>query len=184
MISSSNCYIDSRTEEGYNQNASGFHLVRFLPDTDDSPGHGHIGCLKTSRMDAKQIIIFDGVCNLCTRSVKFIIKHDPAARFQFTAFQTKAGMKVLNQYGVKPKNVDTLLFIKGQRLFARSDAVLEIAKELEGPWKLLVVFKVLPKKIRDWLYALLAKNRYNIFGKQDHCLVPTDDIKARFLDND
>ncbi len=143
-----------------------------------------MGCLKLCRMHTKRIIIFDGICNFCARSVQFIIKHDPESKFKFTAFQTKAGKKILETQGLSPKNVETFLLIKDEKLYTKSDAALEIAKDLKGFKKSLFVFKVLPKNIRNWLYSILAKNRYKLFGKRDHCLVPTDNIKARFIENE
>jgi predicted DCC family thiol-disulfide oxidoreductase YuxK len=135
-------------------------------------------------MHTERIIIFDGFCNFCARFVQFIIKHDPEAKFKFTAFQARAGKEILEKQGFNPQNVETFLLIKDEKLFTKSDAALEIAKDLKGFWKSLFVFKILPKKIRNWFYTILAKNRYKLFGKRDHCLVPTDDIKARFFKNE
>jgi len=135
-------------------------------------------------MHTKRIILFDGICNFCARSVQFIIKHDPEAKFNFTAIQTRAGKEILEKHGFNPENVETFILIKDEKLFTKSDAVLEIAKDLKGFWNSLFVFKILPQKLRNWIYSILAKNRYKLFGKRDHCLVPTDDIKARFFDNE
>jgi predicted DCC family thiol-disulfide oxidoreductase YuxK len=135
-------------------------------------------------MPTEKIIIFDGICNFCAKSVQFIIKHDPDAQFKFTAFQTPAGKKLLGKQGFNPERVETFLLIKDERLFTKSDAALEITKDLSGLWKLLYIFKILPKNLRNWFYTILAKKRYSLFGKRDHCLVPTDDIKARFFDNE
>jgi predicted DCC family thiol-disulfide oxidoreductase YuxK len=110
--------------------------------------------------------------------------YDPEAKFKFTAFQTRAGKEILEKLGFNSQNVETFFLIKDEKLFTKSDAALEIAKDLKGFWKSLFLFKVLPKGIRNWIYTILAKNRYKFFGKREHCLVPTDDIKARFFDNE
>lgn len=133
-------------------------------------------------MKLDNVLVFDGMCNLCSQSVLFIIKRDKQAVFRFAPLQSEAGRHLLKQYGIDPGNVDSLLLIKDGNAYIKSEAALRLVKELQGSWKFLSVFTVIPKPIRDWLYDLVAKNRYKWFGKKDACIVPTEDIKTRFLD--
>jgi predicted DCC family thiol-disulfide oxidoreductase YuxK len=132
----------------------------------------------------KNIILFDGVCNLCNGSVNFIIKRDPHSKFLFTPMQNKKAKELLSQFHFdthKLDTLDTLLLIKNEKLFSKSDAVLEITKGLSGYWYILSYLTIIPKPIRDYLYTLLSRNRYKLFGKNDSCMVPTKELKERFL---
>ena len=131
------------------------------------------------------LILFDGVCNLCNGFVQFVIEHDPAGRFRFAALQSVAGQAVLAAHGLDANAVATepdsvLLELNGQ-LYSHSDAVLRIARELGGPWRLLLAGYVLPRAWRDAAYRLVARNRYRWFGRQESCWLPTPELKARFL---
>lgn len=134
-------------------------------------------------MDAKSksIVVFDGMCNFCNGSVNFIIARDPSNRFSFASIQSKAGKKVLLEFGFDESCVDTFLLVKEGRCFVRTDAALEVVKELSGLWFVLLVLKVIPRPIRDYFYGLLAANRYRLFGKRESCVVPTSEVKGRFL---
>jgi predicted DCC family thiol-disulfide oxidoreductase YuxK len=131
--------------------------------------------------DQQQIILFDGVCNLCNSSVQFIIKRDPLKKFTFASLQSPAATKLLMDFKPQPQDVYSILLIKNGRLFDRSDAILEIVKDLNGGWTILRLFRFLPKTFRDFFYKLISSNRYKLFGKQDSCLVPTADLRGRFL---
>lgn len=133
-------------------------------------------------MDHDAIVVFDGMCNFCSWWVQFIIRRDPVGVFKFAPMQSEAGGKVLETYGIDPRNVETLLLIKNGRAYVKSDAALEIAKDLKGIWKLAVSLKVVPRPLRDGAYSLWAKNRYRWFGKRQQCLVPTAEIRSRFLE--
>ena len=131
------------------------------------------------------LILFDGVCNLCNGFVQFVIEHDPAGRFRFAALQSVAGQAVLAAHGLDANAVATepdsvLLELDGQ-LYSHSDAVLRIARELGGPWRLLLAGYLLPRAWRDAAYRLVARNRYRWFGRQESCWLPTPELKARFL---
>ena len=131
------------------------------------------------------LILFDGVCNLCNGFVQFVIEHDPAGRFRFAALQSVAGQAVLAAHGLDANAVATepdsvLLELDGQ-LYSHSDAVLRIARELGGPWRLLLAGYVLPRAWRDAAYRLVARNRYRWFGRQESCWLPTPKLRARFL---
>ena len=129
----------------------------------------------------KHILLFDGVCNLCNGVVQFIIKRDRKGKFKFAALQSESGQELLKQLGFSTANFDSFVFIKGNKHFIKSTAVLHVLKELGGLWKLLYVFILIPTPIRDFFYNVIAKTRYHIFGKRDTCMIPSDDIKPRFL---
>jgi predicted DCC family thiol-disulfide oxidoreductase YuxK len=133
--------------------------------------------------EAKQdrIVLFDGKCNLCNGSVKFIIKRDPAGQFRFASLQSEAGRKIVEEHGGNPDDLDTILLLEGDRLFDRSSAALRIAKRLRAPWPLLSVFLLVPAPLRDLVYRFIARNRYRWFGKSEACMIPTAAIRARFL---
>jgi predicted DCC family thiol-disulfide oxidoreductase YuxK len=129
-----------------------------------------------------EIIVFDGVCNLCNGAVNFIIDRDPQNRFRFVAMQSETGRELLTRYPSAAGPVDSIVLIKEGQSYVRSDAALEIARQLSGIWPLLTVFRILPRFLRDWGYDLIARNRYLFFGRQDACRIPTPELKARFLE--
>ena len=131
--------------------------------------------------DQRRIIIFDGVCNFCNGAVNFIIRHDADAKFSFIPMQSEIAQELTGLYGINNVGVDTFLLIKDNQTYIWTTAALEIAKELDGHWYLFNVFKIIPAPIRDWFYRLFARNRYKLFGRADHCVVPTDEIRHRFL---
>ncbi|WP_022953894.1 thiol-disulfide oxidoreductase DCC family protein [Leucothrix mucor] len=128
-----------------------------------------------------QIVVFDGICNFCNSSVNFIIARDPEGKFSFAPMQGEAAKMLMKQHGIDNPDLDTFLLIKNGKLYQRTDAGLEIAKDLTGYWKYCRVFLILPAPLRDIFYRLLAKNRYRIFGKREVCMVPTPDVRERFL---
>ena len=127
------------------------------------------------------IILFDGVCNLCNNSVQFIIRRDPKATFRFAALQSKIGQQLLKSSGLSTESFDSIILIKNGKVLQRSSAALEIAKGLTGLWPCLYGFKIIPSFIRDPLYNLVANNRYRFFGRKDHCMIPTPELKSRFV---
>jgi predicted DCC family thiol-disulfide oxidoreductase YuxK len=132
-------------------------------------------------MQNKSIVVFDGVCNFCNGSVNFIIARDPAHHFIFASVQSETGIKVLREFGFDERSVDTFVLIKAGRCFVRTDAALEIAKGLSAPWPIFHALKIIPRPIRDCFYRLLADNRYRLFGKRESCVVPTSEVRSRFL---
>ncbi len=128
------------------------------------------------------IVFFDGICNLCEGSVKFIIKRDKNKKFKFISFQSEKGKKLLKEYHYTNDKFDTLVLLKEKKIFTKSSAALFIAKELNGLWKLPYIFIVLPKFIRDSVYLFVSKNRYKWFGKKDSCRLSNPELKSRFLD--
>ncbi len=133
-------------------------------------------------MDKRDIVIFDGVCNFCIGAVNFIIKRDPKGVFAFTPMQSDIAKTLMKKHQVKEEGLDTFLLIKDGDCYVRTDAVLEISKNLTGLWHLFSIFKILPRPTRDYFYRLLARNRYNLFGKRKSCLIPTPEIRRRFID--
>lgn len=128
------------------------------------------------------VVLFDGVCNLCNHSVQFIINRDKKQYFKFASLQSDFGQQQLNNFNVPSRELESIILIKGNRYFQRSSAVLEICLHLGALWPLLYIFKIIPWFIRDFFYDLVAKNRYRWFGRRDECMLPTPELKARFLD--
>lgn len=133
-------------------------------------------------MEGRQIIIFDGICHFCNGAINFIIRHDPKGLFVFAPMQSHVALKLIEEYGAEDVGVDTFLLIKNGTCYYRTDAALEIAKELTGLWSIFRIFSVIPKDIRDYFYRAFARNRYLLFGKKDVCMIPTADIRGRFLE--
>jgi predicted DCC family thiol-disulfide oxidoreductase YuxK len=132
---------------------------------------------------ANPIVLFDGVCNLCSGSVQFILKWDPEARFRFASLQSEIGQTIQAEHGLDPGTLSSVLLVEEGRLYRESDAALRIARYLPGAWKLLTVLRIVPRPLRDGLYRLIARNRYRWFGKADTCWLPTPELRGRFLDS-
>lgn len=128
------------------------------------------------------IVLFDGVCNLCNGAVQFIIKNDKKDMFRFAALQSETGRKLLATHQLQHGKIDSIVLIKNDKAFIKSTAALHIAKELSGIWKLAYYYIVFPKFIRDAVYDFIARNRYGWFGKKDQCMIPTPELKKKFLD--
>jgi predicted DCC family thiol-disulfide oxidoreductase YuxK len=129
----------------------------------------------------KQIILFDGVCNLCNTSVQFVIQRDTSGKFNYAALQSVAGQKLLKENNLPANEFYSIILIKNGEVFQRSRAALEIARGLSGLWPLLYVFVIVPPFIRNGIYNWIAKNRYRWFGRKDECMIPTPELKSRFL---
>jgi predicted DCC family thiol-disulfide oxidoreductase YuxK len=128
------------------------------------------------------LILFDGVCNLCNGAVRFVIARDPSARFHFGALQSDAARRMLRERYTLPTVPDSIVLLDESGVFTRSDAALRVARELRFPWPLAYGLIVVPRPLRDWVYDIVARNRYAWFGKRDVCMVPTPELRARFLD--
>ena len=130
----------------------------------------------------KKIILFDGVCNLCESSVQFIIKHDKKDVFRFVALQSDLGKKIMQYIGIESDNIDSIvLYNPGVAYFYKSNAAIEIARDLDGLFQFATIFRIIPSSIRNGIYDYIAKNRYRWYGKKEHCLLPTNELKAKFL---
>jgi predicted DCC family thiol-disulfide oxidoreductase YuxK len=129
----------------------------------------------------KPVIVFDGVCNLCTGSVLFILKRDKEKKFLFASLQSKYGQDLLKQFGLPINTFNSFILYQDEKIYTRSTAALKMFQQLDG-WKWIKVFEIVPKFIRDAVYNLVANNRYKWFGKKEECWIPTRELKARFLD--
>ena len=133
-------------------------------------------------MENRHIIVFDGICNFCNGAVNFIIKRDKIGLFVFSPLQSDHAIRILTKYKIVKSDSDTILLIKNESCYVRTDAILEIAKDLSGLWFLFGIFKILPVRFRDLFYRFFARNRYQFFGKRESCMVPTPEIRNRFID--
>lgn len=133
---------------------------------------------------AHPVVLFDGVCNLCSASVQFIIDRDPRAQFRFASLQSSTAKALLAELGasVPEGDPESVLLIEEGELFTRSEAALRIARRLRGPARLAVMLRLLPHGLRDRGYRWVARNRYRWFGKAESCRLPTPELRARFLD--
>ncbi|MUG86796.1 DUF393 domain-containing protein [Paenibacillus timonensis] len=129
------------------------------------------------------VILFDGVCHLCQGAVKFIIKRDPVGRFRFASLQSPAGSRLLKAAVAREEALDSVVLIEHGTPYTRSAAALRIARGLRYPWPLLYVLIIVPRGLRDAAYQFVAKHRYRWFGKDEACLVPTRELKERFLED-
>lgn len=125
--------------------------------------------------------MFDGVCNFCSGSVNFIIERDRQNRFKFAPLQSEIGERLLREHGIDKEKTDSVILIDDGKAFTHSTAALKIAKHLSGIWSWFYFFIVVPKPVRDFFYKWIAKNRYRLFGKMDACMMPTPEIRKKFL---
>lgn len=142
-------------------------------------------------MDA--VVLFDGVCNFCDASVNFIIEHDKEGYFKFAPLQSEAGRSLANEYGFESATaaqsaasddlipIDSVILVEDGKAYTHSTAALRILKRLGLPWSVLYAFAIVPKALRDWAYRLFARYRYRFFGRKDQCMLPSPEVRARFL---
>ena len=130
----------------------------------------------------KKIILFDDVCNLCDSAVQFVIKHDKKDIFRFVPLQSELGQEILKHIGINPLNIDSIiLYEPGVAYYYKSSAALEIAKNLGGIWRYGTILRIIPTGISNTLYDYIAKNRYKWYGKKESCMIPTQELKSKFL---
>ncbi len=127
------------------------------------------------------LILFDGVCNFCNSSVSFVIRHDKKGTIKFTPLQSLAAKQLLEQYKLPVDGMDTFVFIENGKVFTRSTAALKICRYLNALWPALYILIIVPKFLRDSIYNYIAKNRYRWFGKKEECMIPTPELRKRFL---
>ena len=132
----------------------------------------------------KQLILFDGVCNLCNSSVLYVIKRDKKDTFLFAPLQSEIGAELIKTFNIDTTKTDSILLYNPElhKIKYKSSAALHIAKSLSFPSNLLTVFFIVPTIIRNWVYDFIAKNRYKWYGKKESCMIPTPELKAKFLD--
>lgn len=127
------------------------------------------------------IVLFDGVCNLCNGLVRFIIKRDRAGKFKFASLQSEIGQQWLKRFGIAKNEFESFVLIQGDKYYVKSTGILKMLWKLDGIWKFFYVFISIPHLVRDFVYDMIAKSRYRIFGKRETCMIPTAKLKDRFL---
>ncbi|KQQ81905.1 thiol-disulfide oxidoreductase DCC family protein [Aureimonas sp. Leaf324] len=127
------------------------------------------------------IILFDAECVLCSANAQFVLDHDKAGRFRLASMQGDVGQALYRRHGMDPNDPSTMIIVEGDRLRRDSDAVLSIYETIGFPWKLMGVFRVVPRPIRDAVYRVIARNRYRLFGKRETCWVPAPEYRGRIL---
>lgn len=129
------------------------------------------------------VVLFDGVCNFCNSTILFIIKYDKSNNLKFSSLQSEFGKKMLGSLGMEQTELNTVIFIKNSnQVYTESTAILEIIKMLNGIPRVFLIFGILPRKIRDFFYKLISKHRYKLFGKRTSCMIPTPELKEKFID--
>ncbi len=126
------------------------------------------------------IVLFDGVCNFCNGAVNFIINHDPNKKFRFAPLQSEIGHELQQKHGIGD-DIDSIVLVEDDKAYTHSTAGLQVARTMGGIWSLAYIFIIVPAPIRDFFYKLFARNRYRLFGRQDACVLPTPDVRERFL---
>ena len=132
-------------------------------------------------MTDNPIILFDGVCNFCNAAVNFTIKRDKQNKIRFAALQSDAGRQLVQQYGLPADDMRSFLFIENEKVYNRSTAALKVCRYLTGLWPLCYGLMIVPALIRNGVYDWIAKNRYKWFGERQECMIPTPEVRARFL---
>jgi len=127
------------------------------------------------------LLLFDGECNLCNGWVRFVIRQDRPGKFRFAPLQSAAGQALLAQHGLATPDLDTLVYFRKGTARTRSAAALHVARDLGGPWSLAYAFILVPRPLRDALYDLVARNRFRWFGRRANCVVPSPELRSRFL---
>ncbi|MGB0522700.1 MAG: thiol-disulfide oxidoreductase DCC family protein [Flammeovirgaceae bacterium] len=127
------------------------------------------------------VILFDGVCNFCDSTINFVIGQDPKGIFKYASLQSPYGESLLTKFGLDTTDYDSFVMVEGDQYYTKSTAALRIAKQLGGLWPLLYSFIIIPKFIRDGVYSLVARNRYKWFGKKDECMLPSPEVRERFI---
>lgn len=127
------------------------------------------------------VILFDGVCKLCNAWSNFIIAHDAEKKFKLASVQSREGAAILSHFGYSEDVYETMLLVEGERCYEKSEAFFRVVNRLGYPWRLVIIFRVIPLSLRDWLYDRIALNRYSLFGKYQYCSLPTPDHDSRYL---
>lgn len=134
-----------------------------------------------SDINHKNIILFDGVCNLCNSSVDFIVRRDKRGIFKFASLQSELGQAILKENHLPADDFQSVLLVQNGKIYQKSMAALMIARQLSGLWFLMYGFVIIPAFLRNWIYNLIAQNRYKLFGKKESCRMPTLEERSRFL---
>ena len=138
--------------------------------------------LTENKHQLDNVVIFDGVCNLCARSVRFILDHEADQTLRFTPLQSPAGTRLMHDLGLDPEDASTFVLIADGKAYVKSDAAIRLSRYFRRAWKPLGIIKIIPRQIRDWAYDVVARKRYRWFGRLDSCMVPTAELRARFIE--
>jgi len=128
------------------------------------------------------IVVFDAECLLCSAWVRFLLKHDRAARFRFASIQGEQGKRLLRDAGLRIEGLETLLLVDGESVYRHTDAILRVLKIMGMPWRLSAIARIVPASLRDRMYRFAARNRYRFFGRRETCYLPKPEEAWRFLD--
>lgn len=165
----------------------GFTTIRLnIPQSPRHPFSSHLQpfqlpVVSSDMIAPGPILLFDGFCNLCNNLVRFVIKQDRKKVIRFASLQSPPGNQLLRKFGLDSDDFDSVVYVSGERYYLKSSAVLHIFKDIGHGWRLVYGFIIIPKFIRDFLYDIISKSRHRIFGKTDACMVPSEEIKERFL---
>lgn len=129
----------------------------------------------------KPVILFDGICNLCNNSVQFVIKRDPEGIFKYASLQSDFGQQLLKEFNLPADKFNSFILFQDHKIYTRSTGALKMLAQLKG-WKWASIFFIVPRFIRDGIYNFISKYRYSWFGKREECIIPTQELKARFID--
>ena len=144
--------------------------------------HSMTGVLdRFPQLRGRKLIVFDGTCVLCSGFFAFVLRHDRAAAFDFAVAQSDLGEALYAYYGLKEADYETNLVILDGKLLAELDAFAAVMREIGGPWRLLAAGAWLPRRVKSWLYARIARNRFALLGRRETCYMPTPEVRARFL---
>jgi predicted DCC family thiol-disulfide oxidoreductase YuxK len=141
----------------------------------------NIDKLSFDKPSTNKVVLFDGVCNFCNSSVQFIIKHDSTNSLKFASLQSNFGQDLISKYNLS-KSLDSVIYFEDFNIYIKSKAAFKIASNFSGIWKLLLIFKILPTALTDFFYDIIANNRYKWFGKSDSCMLPSKEIRDRFIE--
>ncbi|MDP2385891.1 MAG: thiol-disulfide oxidoreductase DCC family protein [Bacteroidota bacterium] len=132
--------------------------------------------------EINELVLFDGVCNFCDSSVQFVIRKERKPTLKFASLQSPTGQNLLKKFNLNPVEIDSVVFVSGEKVYIKSTAALHLVKRLKGLYPLLFGFIIVPPFIRNAVYDWIARNRYKWYGKKDSCMIPTPEIRARFVD--
>jgi predicted DCC family thiol-disulfide oxidoreductase YuxK len=132
-------------------------------------------------MSQHSIILFDGVCNLCNTAVQFVIRRDNTHHFLFASLQSEEGKKIVAENNFPANGMLSFILVENGKVYDRSTAALKVVRKLKGSWRFLYGFIIVPRFIRDGIYRIISANRYQWFGKKNECMIPTPELRARFL---
>nr|WP_320120489.1 thiol-disulfide oxidoreductase DCC family protein [uncultured Marinifilum sp.] len=132
--------------------------------------------------NSNPIVLFDGVCNFCNTTVRFVLAYNRAENIRFSPLQSDFAKQLLAQHNLSSDDIDTVVFVQDNKAYTKSSAAFQIARHLIYPWKTLYYLKHTPKNITNWIYDLIARNRYSWFGKKNQCMVPKPEWRERFYE--